>query len=283
MKKRLFIFAVVLGVIAVLAIALGAFYKAKYPYGQSHCCIIGMSFSLEQYAREHGGRYPADESSPEASLSLLCRLKYEDAGTLRGMTVPEKTVKAIFEGGGLLGPDTCGWHYTEGLTRADDQQIALLYCKQPLGHFGQKTKDGGRQVVYVGGNIEWVSGEKWPAFLQEQKELLSKRSNRAKTGAPLVDAFIELPDGRQIEKVDGAYTIQEQEVDADNSSGHGTSSGDNLERDELVYYNPPLQGQFSGTITRTLLFSNLVSAPVTVNFTNGIPDKTNVVFRMRLK
>ena len=283
MKKSLLIASIILGIIAVLAIALGAYYKAKFPYGQSHCCIDNMMFSLEQYAEEHAGHYPTGEVSPEASLSLLCRSNYLDAYTIRGMNVPEKTVRAILEGGGLLGPDTCGWHYTDGLTRADDPRIALLYCKQPLGHNGQKTKDGGRQVVFVGGNIDWISGEKWSPFLEEQKELLSKRSGRAKTGAPLVDAIIELPDGRQIKSLDAPYTIQEQEAGADGSSGGGTSSTSSLSRDAIVWFNTPLQNNFSGFIMRTLAFSNLVSAPVTVTFTNGIPDKTNVVFKMRAK
>lgn len=283
MKKRLFIFAVVLGIIAVLAIILGTLYKAKFPYGESHCCIINMMFSLEQYAQEHAGHYPTGEASPEASLSLLCRSNYLDAYTIRGMIVPEKTISTILGRGGLLGPDTCGWHYTDGLTRADDPRIALLYCKQPPGHNGQKTKDGGRQVVFVGVNIKWISGDKWPSFLEEQNQLISKRSDRAKTGAPLVGAVIELPDGRQVENLDVPYTIQEQEAGADGSSGSGASSSSSLSRDAIVWFNAPLQNSFNGFMTRTLSFSNLVSAPVTVTFTNGIPDKTNVVFKMRVK
>jgi hypothetical protein len=283
MKKRLFIAVIILGIIAVLAIAMGTYYKAKFPYGSSHCCIINVMDSLEMYAEEHVGHYPTGGASPEASLSLLCRSNYLDAYTIRGMTVPEKTVRTILESGGLLGPDTCGWHYTDGLTRADDQRIALLYCKQPLGHNGDKTKDGGRQVVFVGGRIGWISGEKWPSFLQEQNELLSKRSTRAKSGGPLVNAIIELPNGRQVENVDGGYSIREQDGGADSFSINGTSSGTSLSRDELAWYNPPFQDQFSGFVTRTLSFSNLVSAPVTVTFTNGIPDKANVVFKMRVK
>jgi hypothetical protein len=65
-------------------------YKSKFPYGQSHCCIIGVEGALEQYAMENAGRYPTGESCPEASLSLLCRSNYLDAYTIRGMIVPEK-------------------------------------------------------------------------------------------------------------------------------------------------------------------------------------------------
>jgi hypothetical protein len=280
MLKRHPIIITILAIIAVSAVSGRIYYKWKYPYGWSHCCIIAMMSVLEQYAMENGGRYPTGGSSPEASLSLLCRSNYLDAYTIRGMTVPENTVRKILDRGNLLGPDTCGWHYTDGLTRADDPRIALLYCKQPLGHNGQRMKDGGRQVVFVGANIEWISGDKWPAFIEEQKELLSKRDARAKAGTPLVNAIIELPDGQQIETVDAAYTIKEQEAEADGSSGHSTESGNALNRDTIIWFNPPLQNKFSGFVTRTLLFSNLVSAPVTVFFTNGVPDKTNVVFKM---
>ena len=263
----------------VLVVLGGNHFKSKFPFGQSHCCIIGVMGALEQYARENGGRYPTGESSPEASLSLLCRSNYLDADATRGMTISENTVRDILDRGDLLGPDTCGWHYTDGLTLADDTRIALLYCKQPLGHNGQTTKDGGRQVVFVSGNIEWISGSKWPSFLQEQKELLSKRSDRAKRGSPLVSAIIQLPDGREIESVDGTYEIQEKSAGPD-SSGSGRQSGNNLSRDDLVWFQAPAQSE---SITRTVSFSNLVSAPVTVTFVNGVPDKTNVVFKMMLK
>ena len=132
MRKRLVIVAIVLGTIAALASGWAAYHKWKYPYSWSHCCIKRMMFALEQYAEEHGGRYPAGESSPEASLSLLCRSNDVDAYTIRGMTVPESAVRPILQGGGLLGPDSCGWQYVEDLTRADDTRIALLYCKQAL-------------------------------------------------------------------------------------------------------------------------------------------------------
>jgi hypothetical protein len=283
MKKRLVIVVSILGFIGVSAIAVWVSYKNHYPHGASHCCIIGMENALEMFARENAGHYPSGEASPEASLSLLARSNYVDSYTLRGMIVPEQTVRSIFAHGGLLGPDSCGWHYTDGLTLADDARIAILYCKEPLGHNGQKTKDGSRQVVFVGGNIGWISGDKWTAFLQEQKELLSKRNERSKAGRPLVDASIELPDGWRIDYMDVPYTISEQEGGASNFSGSGTSSGSSLSRDELVWYNPPFENQFSGFVTRALSFSNLESAPVTVNFSNGIPDKTNVVFKMQLK
>ena len=278
MRKRLITVAIVLGTIAVLVSGGTVYYKWKYPYGWSHCCIIAMMSSLEQYAVEHGGHYPAGESSPEASLSLLCRSNYMDAYTIRGMTVPESTVRRILEGGGLLGPDSCGWQYVEGLTQADDPRIALLYCKQALGHNGQRMKDGGRQVVFVGsGGINWLSGDRWPSFLKEQNELLLSRSERAKIGAPLVTGVIELPVGTHLDMVEGDYIMTEQSG-GPNGSGSGRSSGSALSHSDLVWFQARLK---DGYVTRTLSFSNLISDPVTIRFTNGVPDVTNFVFRMK--
>jgi hypothetical protein len=280
MRKRLITVAIVLGTTAVLVSGWTAYSKWKYPYGWSHCCIIGMKSSLEFYAEEHGGRYPAGESSPEASLSLLYRSNYMDAYTLRGMTVPETTVRRILEGGGLLGPDSCGWQYVEGLTQADDPGIAILYCKHALGHNGQRTKDGGRQVAFVGsGGIEWISGDKWPTFLKEQGQLLLARNERARVGMPLVTGVIELPDGTRLNLLEGAYTMTE-ESGGPNGSGSGRSSGSAMSRSELVWYQARLK---DGYVTRTLSFSNLISDPVTITFTNGVPDVTNFVFRMKVK
>ena len=274
-KLRLILLVAVSGTIAVTAIGVFVHYKRNYPYGSSHCCIIGMMGALEQYALDHGGIYPKGEITPEASLSLLCRSNYLDAYTIRGMTVPEKQVRRILERGELLGPNDCGWHYVEGLTQADDPRLALLYCKEALGHNGNRTEDGGRQVVLVSG-IEWISGDKWPAFLQQQKELLQARGERAKAGAPMAIGIIELPDGARITHVDGSISLKEESLRPDGSS-HGVSSG-TFSRSELIWYQAPIR---DGSLTRTLSFSNLVSDPVTINFTNGMPDVTNYIFKMK--
>jgi len=273
-SKRRTLISAILAAVAIIAAGAAVYYRVTFPYGQSHCCIIGMSGALEQYAQENGGRYPAGGATPEASLSLLYRSNFVDAYTLRGMTIPESTVRKILESGGFLTPESSGWQYVPGLTRADDPGLALLWCKMPLGHNGQRTKDQGRQVVFIGRGIEWISGDKWPAFLSEQKALLEHRGSGAVSGLPLVTGSIELPDGIRLSRFDGPCTIREETKGPD-SSGHGTSSGDGC---DLLWYQPPIQ---DGTVTRTLSFSNLVSDPVTIVFSKGIPNVTNFVYRMR--
>jgi hypothetical protein len=146
-----------------------------------------------------------------------------------------------------------------------------------LGHNGERTKNGGREVIFVSGGINWISGKKWPAFLEEQKRLLAQRSERAKAGLPLVQALIELPNGVRLESLDCPYTMTNR---SEADPGEGTASGGRLRRSELSWYDAPLQ---EGSLTRILSFSNLVSEPVAVKFTNGIPDQTNVIFKMKIK
>jgi hypothetical protein len=97
---------------------------------------------------------------------------------LQGKTIPLHLVKAILERGERLGPDTCGWHYVEGLRLDDDPQLALCWDKVGLGHNGEGHSDGGRTVLFVHLGYNYVSGDKWEEFLEEQKVLLANRKKK---------------------------------------------------------------------------------------------------------
>ena len=121
-------------------------WRYHYPYGFSHCCDVILPGALQEYARTHGGAFPTGEATPEASLSLLYREKASygrlaDERLLRGKTVPESVVKKILERGELLTPDTCGWHYVEGLRTDDDPRLALFWDKESrAGPHGWTTR-----------------------------------------------------------------------------------------------------------------------------------------------
>src|SRR5216683_121100 len=134
--KRCRVALLFLAVLGVLISGGWLYHRWKYPYGWSHSCDKGLMFSLHQYAEDHGGAYPAGEATPEASLSLLYP-KYADASLLQGKTVPLELVEAILERGDHLGPDTCGWHYVEGLRLDDNRRLALCWDKVGLGHNGE--------------------------------------------------------------------------------------------------------------------------------------------------
>jgi hypothetical protein len=167
-------------VLFLLALLLGLagggwlYYRWAYPYGWSHSCDKQLMFALHQYAEDHGGAYPAGEATPEASLSLLYP-RYADEYVLQGKTVPLDLVRAALERGDRLGPDTCGWHYVEGLRLDDDPRLALCWDKVGLGHNGQRLSDGGRTVLFVIMAYEYIEGANWEGFLQEQQRLLARR------------------------------------------------------------------------------------------------------------
>jgi hypothetical protein len=148
-----------------------------FPYGQSHSCDKQLMQALVNYAEEHNGAFPAGEATPEASLSLLYP-EYANEYVLQGKTVPLDLVKVILERGERLGPDTCGWHYVEGLRTDDDHRLALFWDKAGLGHNGERNRHGGRLVFFVGLGTEYIPADKWQLFLDEQQALLAGRNKR---------------------------------------------------------------------------------------------------------
>jgi hypothetical protein len=168
--------AIAVVVVTAIAAAWSNYLRHRYPYGWSHCCDKQLMNALLQYADRHGGWFPKGEATPEASLSLLHRDDpvSADANLLRGKTVPEPVVAARLTASELLTPETCGWHYVEGLRKDDDHRLALFWDKVGLGHNGERLSDGGHWVCLVGGSIDYVSGDRWESFLAEQEQLRAK-------------------------------------------------------------------------------------------------------------
>lgn len=75
MRRRTKIAAFTIVILATPFILGYAWWRHHFPYGYSHCCDIGLSAALHDYAATHGGAFPAGEATPEASLSLLYREK----------------------------------------------------------------------------------------------------------------------------------------------------------------------------------------------------------------
>jgi len=158
-------------VLAVPAYCLILVYAWMFPFGWSHSCIRILSGELSAYADIHG-HFPAGQQTPEASLSLLYHKGFGvGAETLRGKTVPLSLVERILSEGGLLGADTCGWHYVEGLTHRDDRHLAILWDKVGLGHNGERLFPPGHEVLFLNGDVRIIRKADWQTFLEEQEEL----------------------------------------------------------------------------------------------------------------
>ena len=163
---------VTIGIVGAIIAAGFAYWDYHYPYGWSHCCDKALGLEFGQYAEVHDGWFPRGEATPEASLSLLYQQNPLLLDTLRGKTVSESVVRARLESGMLLTPETCGWHYVEGLRNDDDPQLALFWDKAGLGHNGERLSRGGHYVGFIHGMSEYITGERWDQFLHEQEQLL---------------------------------------------------------------------------------------------------------------
>jgi hypothetical protein len=269
-RAKKIIFSLI-GVIAVGITTGQVWYHYTFPYGWSHCCAKGLMFALEEYAQEHGGRYPFGGDSPEASLGLLYS-NYVDANVLRGKTVSLQTVERALAKNHKLDPDSCGWHYVEGLTLSDDPQIAVVWDKIGLGHNGQHLKNGGHEVIFVSGSELVISGPSWPKFLKEQQELLAHRNPKAIQGLPELTARIHLPGGEVLTNYDGFYELKT--VDA---SGEGTENSSHM---DLLWYHVYPEGDGPMTWTLTLPDRKLRSKPVTFTVTNGQASPDSITFEM---
>ena len=156
--------------------AVGRWLSLRWylPYGWSHSCDKMLILSIRSCAETNGEVLPTGEATPEASLSLLYP-DYLDAAILRGKSVPESLVKEILERGDRLGPESCGWHYVDGLTLEDDPHLAVFWDKAGLGHNGQRLWRGGHVVSFLNCTSRHVTAAEWPQFIEEQETLLAGR------------------------------------------------------------------------------------------------------------
>lgn len=171
----------------VLAIAGGWFwYRYTFPYGCSHACSKGLGLTLRVYAGDHDGWLPHGENTPEASLALFAKTDTNSAlGLLGGKNVPRQVVQTALTKNGSFGPNTCGWHYVEGLREDDDPQIAVAWDKVVgLSHNGQRRAGVEHEVVLLDGSTTLIGKREWPQFVADLKERLANVMASRETNAP---------------------------------------------------------------------------------------------------
>jgi hypothetical protein len=273
MAKKLLATVAVVGLLVVLIIVgMRAGNGLQYPYGCTHCCLKGLGFALRDYAEEHDGRFPAGAGCPEASLSLLSRGNYGiGAETLCGKTVPIETAERILKRGELLGPESCDWHYVEGLTLADDSRLALVWDKVGLGHSGNTLPEGGHSVWFLGCSEEVISEADWPEFLERQSRLMTARTEAAKKGLPALAAKVRLPTGEIVDHFDASYSLE-----TIGRTGSGCQSGEKLTARSLRWWK-----LYDGTMVLTLSLKNWKSKPVRVEVSWGKASPDTIVFEMQ--
>ena len=139
------------------------------------------------YAVEHDGWFPHGKETPEASLSLLLAADPIRKHLLQGKNLPQNVIDEALARDGVLGPNSCGWHYVEGLREGDNPSLAVLWDRVTgLNHFGQWSKSLQCEVVMLDGSTMQMSVEYWPKFVEYQKKLLEETAaNRPPNSPPI--------------------------------------------------------------------------------------------------
>lgn len=175
------------GAIVVALVTTWIWVQVTYPYGISHCCSRGIALGLFQYATDHQGWFPHGGSSPEAALSETVRTGNNGLYEVRGKNISLGTAQAAWTRDGHLGPESCGWHYIEGLRKDDDPQMALAWDKAwGLGHNGQRVRGLGHIVILVGGEERAVALQEWPKYAMDLREKLDRIRQSRATNAPSI-------------------------------------------------------------------------------------------------
>jgi hypothetical protein len=172
---------------AVCLAGAAAWHKYTYPYGHRAFLLPFMHSALEDFAREHFGKYPASDKGPGEALRLLYP-KYCSADELAGVSGDVNAMrKALREDGTITRPLT-SWVYVQGLERGDDANLAVLWeSKEGLFANGKRNSFGGHAVLLLGGTFTNVPAADWAGFLKQQEELRKavQSSRTGSTNAPL--------------------------------------------------------------------------------------------------
>jgi len=210
-------------------------------------------------------------------LSLLYRGEFGmDGWILCGKTKSPEVAQEILERGELLGPDTCDWHYVEGLTLYDDYRLALVWDKVGLGHNGQRLPHGGHSVCRRDGSEEVVPESEWQQFLDEQGRLMATRTDKAKKGRPVLTAKVRLPSGEIVDQYFTSYTLHESYTSASGNGGSGDRSGPRLDASDLRW-----RRLNDASYTFVLSLGYWKSKPVEVRVSQGIAVPDAIIFEMQ--
>ncbi|HTU24726.1 MAG TPA: hypothetical protein VMF30_04985, partial [Pirellulales bacterium] len=124
-------------------------------------------------AQEHGGQFPTGGATPEASFSLLYS-ECVGASLLLGKGYPEEPARKLLESGQPLTPETCGWHYVDGLRQQKDprvnSRVAIVWDKFGSDHNSGLLPEGGHTVVFMDGSEKVIGGQDWGRFIADQEK-----------------------------------------------------------------------------------------------------------------
>jgi hypothetical protein len=150
---------------AAVVVLFGIIYVRAHPlvfnesfFGHAHC-MKSAGLGLESFAGDHGGRFPFHTNGCAAALAQAIAGGY-------------------CSGSELSGPGHIPRVYVQGLSRANDGEIAILFDKVPTpggDHchlFRRIWAPLGREVWTIGAGMSFIPESRWPAYAKRQVESL---------------------------------------------------------------------------------------------------------------
>jgi len=143
----------------------------------AHCIVI-MGLSLDSYAAEHDGHYPADTNGYGNALLQLTNYTADFWAGMTGPGYDSKVFEEAARTGQHIPESECGRIYVQGLSRTNDPDIALFFDKIPSPggdhcHFPWRLyAPMAREVWTIGSGRRVIRDTDWAAYCKTQIDLL---------------------------------------------------------------------------------------------------------------
>ena len=131
---------------------------------------------LEAYADGHEGNFPYHTNGFGDALALLVVEGYDDGRHFVGVDDDASWLRSAATNHTHVREEQCTRIYVQGLTRANNNQIAILFDRYAVrggDHFrGHPKLPYLREVCTLDGSMQSISLTHWPAYASNQIELL---------------------------------------------------------------------------------------------------------------
>jgi len=165
--------------LVTLVLALAAFLAYCWVYYPAHQhCIKESGVLLRFYEEAHNGQLPFDTNGFGDALMLLVKGTNEGPENWRyvtGVGDDGSVFRAALVSGAHIPEEKCSRIYVQGLSEANDHNIAILfdrYSSHGGDHFRRPWGPMVREVCLLDGSMQIIAEANWASFSSNQIELL---------------------------------------------------------------------------------------------------------------